>query len=692
MLKKSICTLYIILLVTMAAATVAGRYGFCAVYGSWWFNTLWAALCATGATYFIIYRVRRPSTVALHAAFTVILAGALLTHATSWQGRIHLRLGQTDGTLPFAVRLDRFTVQRHAGTAAPRDYISHITITDGDRTVRGVAAMNSIVSYRGYRLYQDSYDEDMRGSTLSVNYDPWGIPVTYTGYALLFLSLLWMLADPKGRFRRTLRATARPMALAAVLMTAMPAFSATTLGREEAGMLSRLVIDHNDRICPVETFALDFTKTVTGSRGYGEYTATQVLAGFMLFGEQWMHEPLISVKSAELRSRLGIGERCSAAAFFRQDGGGYILGPYLREYYGGNGDSFHKAVADMDGRLMLIMQVRHHSLLRIFPYGGRWYAPTDTQPRRMAAEQRAYVRNALPLLAALAHGGHTAETREMLMKMGKYQKRYGAATMPGGVRLKAEHLHNALPYTTILFITCLTLGLLSLLPLRIFRSCLPTLLCAAALTGLLALRWVIGGRIPMSNGYETMLLMAWFVLILGLALRRRFQIAGTFSLLLGGFFLLVSHLSQMSPQISHVMPVLQSPLLSLHVSVIMAAYAMLSITAASGVVALLSRRHTQAMTRLSILMLYPAMACLGTGIFIGAVWANVSWGCYWSWDPKETWALITFMLYAIPLHQTSLPALANPVRYHAFTVCAFASVVITYFGVNYLLGGMHSYA
>lgn len=207
----------------------------------------------------------------------------------------------------------------------------------------------------------------------------------------------------------------------------------------------------------------------------------------------------------------------------------------------------------------------------------------------------------------------------------------------------------------------------------------------------------------MSNGYETMLLMAWLIMLVSFPIYKKFNIILTFSFLLSGFFLLVSHISQMDPQISHVMPVLSSPLLTIHVSIIMMAYALLALTFICGLMSIIVRlllRNNQKQADhaiesyrlLSQLFLYPALTCLGLGIFIGAIWANVSWGTYWSWDPKETWALITFMVYAIAVHDRSLPWLRRPMAYHIYMVLAFMTILMTYFGVNYFLGGMHSYA
>lgn len=697
MLKKTICITYAIIIITMATATIIEKcegteYAASAIYGSWWFTALWALLAAAGFLYIIRCRVRRPAILTLHASFGVILAGALLTHLTAWQGTLHLRMNRPDTSLPFTVTLKAFEVRCHEGTNAPYDYMSRFIITDDGESTEGMVSMNNIFSYRGYRLFQSSYDDDMMGSTLSVNSDPWGIPVTYLGYAMLFVALVWMLIEPRGRFRKVLDVTAKAMALPLAMAVVTPALAANTVSKEDAARLARLNINYNDRICPLETFALDFTKSIAGARGYGGYNAVQVLAGFALFSDEWMEEPVIRVKSAELRERLGIGEHASAASFFNAANGKYRLGPYVQEYYKGSNDAFHKAAAEVDEKLMLIMQVRGQVLMKMFPYRGVWYSPADKLPATMVEEQQGYVRSALPVLAMLVHGGITAQSEEMIGKMLKYQYRYGGNAIPSPLRLEAERIYNALPYTTMLFIACLTLGLASVAWRRKRLYVWGTILLLLFLTLFLALRWLVSGRVPMANGYETMLTMAWAVLAVALLLRRRFQIIITFGLLLAGFFLLVSHLSQMNPQINHVMPVLQSPLLAVHVSVIMAAYALLSITAACAVVALASRKRAEAMTQLSVLMLYPAMACLGMGIFVGAIWANVSWGTYWSWDPKETWALITFMLYAVPLHRVSLPQLGNHRAYHIYTLCSFASVVVTYFGVNYLLGGMHSYA
>ena len=311
-----------------------------------------------------------------------------------------------------------------------------------------------------------------------------------------------------------------------------------------------------------------------------------------------------------------------------------------------------------------------------------------------------------------------AETDEkvgliMMLQKGTLFERVSPGTEPiSQSRIDAELLYNRLPITDVLFMLNLTLGLLSfvLFALRpggevaslqrkdkrlalTFRICewlMPVSLCALAFA--YALRWYVAGHVPMSNGFETMQFMALVVLIMACLLRRRFALMTPFGFLLSSFALLVAHLGQSDPQITNLMPVLSSPWLSLHVSVVMMGYSLLAFTMLNGVMALVVRRQAEALMYLSRLMLYPAVFMLGAGIFLGVVWANQSWGSYWSWDPKETWALITFMIYAVAFHVQSLPALQKPRLFHIFMVAAFVTVLMTYFGVNFLLGGMHSYA
>lgn len=754
MVKKIIFILYILVLVCMAAATIVEKsqgtdYAHAHYYGAWWFILIWAVLAALGAFYIIKRKVKCASTLALHLSFIIILAGALLTHISAKRGMIHLRIGQPTDTymaqdeeqgmkeekLPFSLCLKKFEAKMHDGTNAVADYSSKFTVTDGDETSEGKVSMNNIYFHRSYRLYQSSYDEDGKGSVLAINADPYGIPVTYTGYALLFISLVWMLFDPKGGYRKLLKS---PLLKKGALITALilsmgniqtlHAESATgnlqnaVLPKETAEKFGELHILYNDRICPVQTFALDFCKKIYGARSYQGLTAEQVISGWVFYGNTWANEPFIKIKSGEMKTAMNLPDYASLNTFFNREMGGYTIGQYVQEYYNGQQDKFHQQAADIDGKIQIIMELREGISLKVLPYTftknvkatkdhsfikagtTTWFSPVDKLPQAVEHQHALYIRNVFSLLNGDVKAGNISRVNEFFVKMKKYQEVSSGNSLPTATQYKAERINNAFPFATILFMANLTLGFIALFytiyrmtkkrEIKVLNIALPILLGVSflALTFGLALRWIISGNIPMSNGYESMLTVAWFVMLISILMQLRIRIVMVFGFLISGFFLLVSHINQMDPAIGQMMPVLNSPLLSIHVSIIMMSYALLSLTFICGIMGICLRSYGEELQALSRIFLYPALTTMGFGIFIGAIWANVSWGNYWSWDSKETWALITFMIYAVVVHTQSLPVFRKPLVYHIYITLAFLSIAMTYFGVNYFLTGMHSYA
>ena len=751
MIKKIILILYVLVLISMAVATIVEKsqgtdYVHVHYYGAWWFILMWAVMAALGIYYIIQRKVKRASTWALHLSFIIILTGALITHLSAKRGMIHLRTGQPtnsyimasdDGEgmkeekLPFSLCLEDFEAKMHDGTQAVADYSSRFTVMDGNEKSEGLVSMNNIYSHRSYRFYQSSYDEDGKGSVLAINADPFGIPVTYTGYALLFLSLIWMLLDPKGGYRKLL---ASPLlkkgTLGLALLLSVGNLQAAETGslehavlpKETAEKFGELNILYNDRICPVQTYALDFCKKIYGARSYKGLTAEQVLSGWIFYGDEWAKEPFIRVKSGELKSTLNLPDYCSVSQFFNKDMGGYTIGQYVQEYYNGAQDKFHQQAGDIDGKIQLIMDLRRGVSLKVLPYTftknvraskdhpfikagtTTWFAPTDKLPYAVEKQHALYITNVFSLLYGDVKAGNMDRVNIFFDKMKKYQQISGGNSLPSSTQYKAERINNAFPFATVLFMVNLTLGFIALFytiyrmtkkrEVKVLNIALPILLVLSflALTLGLALRWIISGNVPMSNGYESMLTVAWFVMLIAIFMQFRIRLVMVFGFLLSGFFLLVSHINQMDPAIGQMMPVLNSPLLSMHVSIIMMSYALLSLTFICGIMGICMRSHGEELQALSRVFLYPALTCMGFGIFIGAIWANVSWGNYWSWDSKETWALITFMIYAVVVHTQSLPIFRKPLAYHIYITLAFLSIIMTYFGVNYFLTGMHSYA
>lgn len=674
--------LYICLVALLAAATFVehgygtefvGKY----IYHTIWFCCLWGVLAALMITVLVKRQLwQRLPTLLLHGSFLVILVGAMITFLCSKKGYMHLTVGTEVGCfmeqdskrvveLPFTLHLDSFRVKYYPGTEAPADYISYIRDAEP-------ISMNRILSRQGYRFYQSSFDDDQQGSWLSVNYDPWGIGVTYAGYILLGISMLCMLASHKGEFRRLLRhPLLRKGGVFVLLLIGLGGTmqaenrSLPALARRQADSLASKQVIYHDRVVPFNTLARDFVLKLTGKPTYGGMTPEQVIGGWLLRPEVWQNEPMIYIKSAELRHLLHLSSP-SARLTDLFDGQNYRL----QEFWKGGQNphqkmtSLEKAIMETDEKVGLILMLRNGTLIRPLPEDGSVKPLSET-------------------------------------------------------KVSAELLYNRIPFSKLMFIFNLTVGLLAFFYMLYcsMRSSAGKLLpvftvglYAAFLCQLFSysLRWYIGGRVPLSNGYETMQFMALCTLLLACLFRRRFSFVLPFGFLLSGFALLVAYLGQKNPQITPLMPVLLSPWLSIHVSLIMISYALFAFMMLNGLLAFCiggwrrestgdeipeqRKMRVKQLMLLSRLMLYPAVFCLGAGIFIGAVWANVSWGRYWAWDPKEVWALITFLIYGAAFHGQSLAMFRQPRFFHCYMVLAFLTVLMTYFGVNYLLGGMHSYA
>lgn len=714
-MKTITLILYILLTVVLAVATFVEHAQGTAfvvehIYHSVPFIVLWGALGVL-----LIFSLWKKTffqvgpKILLHFSFLVILAGALTTYLTSSKGMMHLRMGEPSfqymegegrmmRSLPFTLMLDTFYIDYYPGTEAPADYVSVVEI-DGPHpqpSPRGRSeylhddkknislpslgrgkeeglffsiSMNNVLDHQGYRFYQSSYDEDGRGTWISVNYDPWGTGITYVGYILLLVAMVWMMVHPRSGFRQLLRKVA--------LLTMLFAFTDGAFAQgtkklsivplEEAEEKVAMQVIYHDRVVPLNTLARDFVKKLYGKDSFSGLTPEQILLSWQRYPEEWAYVPAIKIKSDELRAQLGVeGKYARMIDLFEYDKQTtYKLTWMMRELSSSTRQRdnhkpspLQKAVVETDEKVALVLMLQNGTLIRPLPTDG----------------------SVEPLSEA---------------------------------ELQAELLYNRIPFTKILFMFNLTMGIL----LLAFRSLPHTLLqgrdvkcplyqsvCSFPLgkVGMWAallfhlfgylLRWYIGGRIPLSNGYETMQFLALCIMVFALFISRRFRPALGFGFLLSGFTLLVAYLGQMNPQITPLMPVLVSPWLSLHVSVIMMSYALFAFILLNGVWALCVPREAERLMLYSRLMLYPAVFLLMAGIFIGAVWANVSWGRYWGWDPKEVWALITLLIYALPLHAASFPWFRRPKFFHTYLILAFLSVLVTYFGVNFFLGGMHSYA
>ena len=711
-----------LLIVYMASASVLEKfYGTDAVmkwgYRSAGFAALWAIAALSGIIYlyFKIIRGRNRmkipfATAGIHLAFVMILAGALVTHIYGKQGVVHLRKGDSpvreyvleDGTrapFPFSVSLEDFHIEYYPGSYAPCDYVSTLKVAGDREDVAASVSMNRIFKYSGYRFYQSAYDDDGRGATLAVSHDPAGVTVTYSGYALLLLSLICFFFQKNSGFKSALRTISGKSLAVAVLLAASVsqagAFSPDRkapeavgqdglkyLPREVAEEYGRTYVYYNDRICPMQTLARDFTLKLYGKTTYKGLSAEQVLTGWIFYGDSWR-------KTVEPR-----GSDSRKARMKEQD---------------------------RENTIMLVCSAR---LLKIFPYrtaDGKvdWYSSVDTLPSDMDSGQWIFVRRVMSLAGESVMKKDFAGAGEIFGKIRQFQTKTAAEVLPADSRIAAERIYNILEKPAAAAMFCLAAGLVLFLS-ACFRntedrrtchsgrtiaqtvsavSFIMSVIVFVYLSVIFILRWYISAHVPMSNGFETMMLLAWHTMMLTVFTRKKYPLIQPFGFLLSGFALLVASMSESDPRITHMMPVLSSPLLSVHVMCMMISYTLLGLVMLNSLFALVRHylgAHRDSRTGLSVsfslVILYPAVFFLAAGTFLGAVWANVSWGRYWGWDPKEVWALVTMLVYSFAFHTRSLAWLSRPSIFHTYMVVAFLSVLITYFGVNFLLGGLHSYA
>ena len=702
------------------------------IYTSAWFVVLWAALAVVAAVYIVLRKNKSnisTSVLLVHASFLVILLGAFTSWNMAESGTIHLRQNETTSTmkdeegktkeLGFEVSLKNFNVVNYPGTDAPMDYVTTLTANTQEIKV----SMNNIGSFNGYRFIQSGYDSDMQGTTLGVYHDPWGIGITYTGYALLFISLIATMASKKTRMRHLYRKALSLQGAKAWAVTALLAVSsfATSANAQEmvkidgdiADDFGKICVLYNSRITPINTVATSFVTKLCGKPTWDGLSSNQVFAGWIFDVPYWETVKMIEIKEKKAQELLGINGKWASFDDFWDNYNNYKLDAPLKKAYKDGDTKLQKQLRDADEKFNIIRMLYGGEMLKMFPYAGKqghmqWFAPGQPLGNlKLDEKELVFIKKSMDYLAESIITGDKARAEEIAKKIYSYQHVRGKAVVPTKFRIYTETFYNktnAQRLPVMLYLTLsLLLAIVSTLSLnngkqkktRLVSSVL-TWVMLLHTTLLLALRWFVSGHLPMSNGYETMQFMAWATLIVTLVMQKRFLPVKQFGPLLSSFALLVAMITDGNPQITQLMPVLQSPLLSVHVMVIMFSYALFGLTALIGLQGLIAHHRKQEekeqqLAALSQFLLYPAVALIAIGIFIGAIWANVSWGRYWSWDSKETWALITMLIYSAPLH-ADIKWLRKAQHMHIYMLLAFLSVLMTYFGVNYFLSGMHSYA
>jgi cytochrome c-type biogenesis protein CcsB len=647
-----------------------------------------------------------------------------------------LQYGSLPIKLPFSLRLNRFVLDRYPGSQSPSAYTSKVTLVDDEKNVNREDAifMNNILNYRGYRFFQSSYDVDEKGTILSVNHDAAGTIITYIGYFLMSLGMFWALFARKTRFRALMNKAEQinnqrkkialllmlilPLSASAQLINTPP--SPDKLVAEKFGAI--WVQDNGGRIKPLNSLHQEIVIKLVKHNSFHDLTADQIVLGMLTYPAEWQTMPMITVKDPQLRTMLGItGKKAAFTDFFTSDRQ-YKIHEWVDEAYRENPSSRNKLeqeIIKIDEQVNVFYMAQMGSLHKLFPSPKNlnlpWYA-LDAQTQTLSARDSLFVSSVMGRIVNHIRQGNNPAAIDEMDGIIRYQESHSDEILPSLTYLKLELLYNKLNVflwlATFFFIlgsVLLLLQFIALLKPAFYFRWLMVGGNALLFGGFLyycfglALRWVVSGHAPWSNGYESMIFIGWTIFLAGILMSRKSNLVLPITGLFTGVVLMVAHLSWMNPEITNLVPVLKSYWLTLHVSVITGGYGFLALGALLGFLNLLftsiktKSNHIRMqltideLTAINEITITAGLYLMTIGSFLGGVWANESWGRYWGWDPKETWSLITIVLYAFVVHMRLIPGMKGFVAFNTASLITFASVIMTYLGVNYYLTGLHSY-
>nr|WP_315179225.1 cytochrome c biogenesis protein CcsA [uncultured Flavobacterium sp.] len=498
-----------------------------------------------------------------------------------------------------------------------------------------------------------------------------------------------------------------------------------------AAKFGRLVIqDGGGRMKPINTFSSELLRKVSQSDSYNDMNSDQVFLSITQYASYWIEIPIIHLRRGNdsLRQIIGVDKKAKFAPFvaFFDAKGNYKLSKYLEESFkSANPNQFEKDFIETDKRVNLMESALSGRILKIFPIpedkNNKWISYLELNESGLKGMEATYTKNVLPLYfgslanASVSNDYKTAD--ELLESMNGFQKRFGSKVRPSEERITSEVLYNKYDVFNKLFYWYVLAAILMLFftILQIFKErkvlaitvntmhIIIGLLFALHTVGLIA-RWYISGHAPWSNAYESIIYIAWATMFFGLAFDRKSKLTVASSAFVTAMILWAANLNWIDPEIANLQPVLNSYWLMIHVAVIVASYGPFALGFILGAVSLLLILFTneknkakmdlniQEITYINELALTIGLIMLTIGNFLGGQWANESWGRYWGWDPKETWALISIMVYAFVIHARFVPSLRGKWIFNLMSMFAFISILFTYYGVNFHLVGLHSYA
>ena len=664
---------------------------------------------------------------------------------------VHISYGSKKMSVPFAIKLNDFQLDRYPGSMSPSSYASEVTLIDKINNVQYDYRifMNSTLKYGGYQFFQSSFDQDEKGTVLSVNNDPGTIP-TYIGYFLLTLGFFMNMFDKKSRFAKLVQYTKQFNM--AILGAFLIIFSQLNLNaadekkndiveylqkykqdsKETAIKFSKLVTQSNmGRMKPLDTLNFEILNKISRKSSFLGMNPNQVVMGMLTSPNMWRTIKMIKINAQDkkLKKLLNIEDSRKYIAFdevFSVEGG-YRLKDIMAQVTAMNPNkrgTFERDVIKLDERLNIAYMVYYGNLFKLFPkvqkddtsmIKNKWYNPMDAMAEFNQKDKEIVQMMIGGFVNSVVQNKYT-EANKYIALISQYQNKVGSDIIPSQSIIDNEILFNKLSIFSKLTIAYMILGVLLFIIsfLTIFNKdwqskklnnifFIILALCFAAHTFGMGQRWYVSGHAPWSDTYESLVYIAWSTMFAGVVFFRKSLMALSATVVMAGVFMFTAHLTGIDPQITNLVPVLKSYWLTIHVSIITGSYGFLAIGAMLGFMSLIlfnfrdqNKPHIddsiKQITAINEAALIIGLAMLVVGNFIGGVWANESWGRYWGWDPKETWAYVSIVFYALVLHLRFIPKLNTPYVFSVASTLAFATILMTYFGVNFYLSGMHSYA
>ena len=668
---------------------------------------------------------------------------------------VTLEYGSKFIDLPFAIRLNEFQLERYPGSMAPSSYASEVTVIKDDKTYDYRIFMNRTLNEGNFLFFQSSYFPDESGTVLSVNNDPGKWP-TYLGYFLLTLGLFLNFFDKKSRFRKLTKFVANKnlamfvLTLALLSTQNLKANESNTLPAQEvdditirvdylnklkneskvtADKFGHLVVQSSGgRMKPLATLNREIVQKLSGKSSFMGMDANQIVLGMITRPDIWKDVKIIKINTPKLKKFLGVAESEKYISFSEAFGekNEYLLTkesekalltkPIERGTY-------EKDIIKVDEKLNIIYSVFNGSLLNIFPKvydeqsaddNFKWYSPLEAM-EEFSGQNQAAIGSVVRGLFNSTMDFDWNSANNYIDMIALYQDKVGTDIKPTASKVNAEIVFNKLDIFFNLTLAYVLLGFVMVVLAFVvifkpeFKPAKTTKIILAILSILFAIqtfgmgyRWYLSGHAPWSDIYETLIYISWSAIFAGVIFFRNSLLALGAATIIAGIFMFTAHLTDVDPQITSLVPVLKSYWLTIHVSILTASYGFFGLSAILGFLTLIMFifrknrphlddvvRHVSAINEISLII---GLACITIGNFLGGVWANESWGRYWGWDPKETWAYVSIVVYALVLHLRFVKSLNTPYVLATASLLAFSSIMMTYLGVNFYLSGMHSYA